>query len=1251
MNKKLLFLVILNSFFIFDGVSQEIAKDFRLLVNGEPSLGSLEINHSNELLIAGNFHLVKGQEARGLATVSLEGEILSVFTNLEIDGAILKAHYIGESIFIVGNFSQVNGVSREGYAMITKEGELVEGFTDLPNMKIRGIAGQSDGKIIMVGEFIDLMDQGYYRMVRLMPDGSVDDTFTNNITFNQVANNVKIDVEGNILVLGDVLMKFDPNGQFLSNWNFRGLSLPSFLFDFEVTSENKIYLAGAFTSYDGKSFPSLIRLLENGALDEDFNPQFDSNARVEIYSAKTLKNGKVIALGIIENIASFITVYLLGTDGKVERSISRGQVFGAEKIGIDQEDNIYFSGQFPSLNNVVVDNFAKYSSSNNFNIDRSFKLPVFNLDLKQNTPLLIAEDQSILLAKTRPYINLDLGSISKFNKNGVSIPSYISAPINAIIRGMDRDVEGKIYALGTYFDQEGGLKYYTKLNPDGTLDQDYEPNNTASKFNGPVEKIVAKGDKVYFGGHFNLFGDQIVNGLVALDKDGNQVWQSQLPENSQVFQLKVSNDNSVYVQGYFPINGIEYRFLKINSDGSISPNFRLQNVFLNDFAIDVEGSLLIVGGRGAFEGIGISTQIIKYKSDGSRDLTFPSISTSNTGSIFAIEILDNGMIALGGDFTAINEDYTQRKFALLNQDYGLRESYSLHDVGYINGLYQYNGILYLIGYVQDADYSTSIAKVVFPIENQFTGFEIELSDQNRIELNWEVDSKYADRVLIYRKSEQEDDFVKIGEVGSDVGVFQDIVTKELSTYRYFVQLSNGSFSSQTSDTLAVTTPFLEPIALEPSNILQTSFQANWEEVTNGLGYQLEVMIGHFDDFSADMVYDIGSGSSFEVKDLSPITAYSYRIRRVLSSGFSAYSNVIQLATLIPVPNAPQSFKIEWDSSGYGVDLSWEDKSDDEEGFLIKRAKVIAEDFEVIADLGVNSQAYSDMPIFDEGTYFYQLMAYNSGGTSEILEASFKAILIPQFINLDEFTTNTLKVSWANFQFTEGYNLEVYEESTIQSALKFTFTDVKQTEFLIEGLTSNTKYFIRVQRASYVGLSDFSVFFEFTTLIDAPVSPVNFVAQNEIAGIRLNWEDVSEIEEGFVVERSSGADFVEIARLGENATTLLDTNVEDAVAYQYRIYAFNAGGSSEPVLAEIQFVLSAETGRQIHIFPNPTANRLQIEIDGKSIEGGLMLFDSRGLLVKKWERIPEGGLDISDLPRGLYLVRIEGTDQNARIIKQ
>ena len=72
------------------------------------------------------------------------------------------------------------------------------------------------------------------------------------------------------------------------------------------------------------------------------------------------------------------------------------------------------------------------------------------------------------------------------------------------------------------------------------------------------------------------------------------------------------------------------------------------------------------------------------------------------------------------------------------------------------------------------------------------------------------------------------------------------------------------------------------------------------------------------------------------------------------------------------------------------------------------------------------------------------------------------------------------------------------------------------------------------------------------------------AEATAATLSLGWNDMSDTELGFKIERRlSGGTFTQIATLGVNTTSYVDTGLADGATYCYQVRAFNAAGNSAP----------------------------------------------------------------------------------------
>ncbi len=95
---------------------------------------------------------------------------------------------------------------------------------------------------------------------------------------------------------------------------------------------------------------------------------------------------------------------------------------------------------------------------------------------------------------------------------------------------------------------------------------------------------------------------------------------------------------------------------------------------------------------------------------------------------------------------------------------------------------------------------------------------------------------------------------------------------------------------------------------------------------------------------------------------------------------------------------------------------------------------------------------------------------------------------------------------------------------------------------------------------------------------APTAPSSLGASAGASAINLTWQDNSNNEDGFRIERrSGGAAFAPLATTAANATSYADTTAASGTTYDYRVEAFGPGGTSSPSPAASAQITVAPVG--------------------------------------------------------------------------
>ncbi len=167
----------------------------------------------------------------------------------------------------------------------------------------------------------------------------------------------------------------------------------------------------------------------------------------------------------------------------------------------------------------------------------------------------------------------------------------------------------------------------------------------------------------------------------------------------------------------------------------------------------------------------------------------------------------------------------------------------------------------------------------------------------------------------------------------------------------------------------------------------------------------------------------------------------------------------------------------------------------------------------------------------------------------------------------------------------------------------------------------------------------------------PNSPTGLIAAalkvQDNNGIRLDWDDNSSNETGFVLERSlerySG--FVSIDILDSGTTSFTDTGLIDNTTYYYQIFARNANGDSprsNVALATTKIstgIADFSFEEKILICPNPAGETVNIILPAEISDAHITILNLLGQTVVSYENSSPLKADISKLPAGNYVVRI------------
>lgn len=256
--------------------SIEIQSDGKIVIGGSfTSFGGLSANAANRIV-----RIFPG------GSLDTGGFVNNIGTGF--DNTVYKLAIQSDGKIVVGGaFTSYNGTSQYRITRLNSNGTLDTGFIsggfdeNTGGTQVNTIAIQSDGKILVGGSF-QCYDEASARIdafyiARLYSDGTFDGGFL--VYFDNTVNAIAIQSDGKIIVGGDFtshngtarnrIVRLNSNGTRDAGFTI-GTGFNGTVNALTIQPDGKIVVGGAFTSYNGTTQNRITRLNSNGTLDTGF---------------------------------------------------------------------------------------------------------------------------------------------------------------------------------------------------------------------------------------------------------------------------------------------------------------------------------------------------------------------------------------------------------------------------------------------------------------------------------------------------------------------------------------------------------------------------------------------------------------------------------------------------------------------------------------------------------------------------------------------------------------------------------------------------------------------------------------------------------------------------------------------------------------------------------------------------------------------------------------------------------------------
>jgi uncharacterized repeat protein (TIGR01451 family)/uncharacterized delta-60 repeat protein len=265
-----------------------------------------------------------------------------------------------------------------------------DGFDPDPgfNGDVFGVALQTNGQIVAVGDFTVVNNYPRSGIARLNTDSTIDTAFLNQLAgANGPIQTLLIQTDGRILAGGPFTQVNNLNRNGLARLMSDGTLDSSFnsaaggdneVYAFAETfmPDRRILVGGSFLKMNGVSHPGLARLNNAGALDSTFNPNLSVNGTVyaiAVYPTNTIQGGKIMIGGSFTAVNGVPRpgVARLYSDGTLDLAFDpgTGATNAVRALAIQLDGRVLVGGSFTNFNGSALNHIARLNVNVNGQVD------------------------------------------------------------------------------------------------------------------------------------------------------------------------------------------------------------------------------------------------------------------------------------------------------------------------------------------------------------------------------------------------------------------------------------------------------------------------------------------------------------------------------------------------------------------------------------------------------------------------------------------------------------------------------------------------------------------------------------------------------------------------------------------------------------------------------------------------------------------------------------------------------------------
>ncbi|MGQ2984048.1 T9SS type A sorting domain-containing protein [Flavobacterium sp.] len=277
---------------------------------GSVTVNKATLQPDGKILVAGQYINYNGNAVNCIVRLNSNGTLDNTFTpGTGTNAGIWGCKVLSDGkILIHGGFTAYNGVASNRIVRLNANGTKDTSFAigTGPSDYVETAVVQPDGKMILGGRFTSYNGTAVNRICRINANGTLDNTFTVGVGANERIREVALQPDGKIIVVGDFteysgvtvgrIVRLNANGSVDTTFNSGGSGALSKIWTVKLQPDNKILIGGEFQAYNGTAAKRIARLNTNGLLENAaFNTANAANSTVMTIFVEN--NGQIIIGG------------------------------------------------------------------------------------------------------------------------------------------------------------------------------------------------------------------------------------------------------------------------------------------------------------------------------------------------------------------------------------------------------------------------------------------------------------------------------------------------------------------------------------------------------------------------------------------------------------------------------------------------------------------------------------------------------------------------------------------------------------------------------------------------------------------------------------------------------------------------------------------------------------------------------------------------------------------------------------------